>query len=103
MNRAITPDNVWAVHLGWMRGARIQTDPMLQGVGTKVITKRLAVSLLTCIATGQMRCATSGVPISRAALSNKDVWRLLLRATLIAAAIALLSFGGAGPKLIAPI
>jgi hypothetical protein len=32
------------------------------------------------------------VPLSRAALSNKDVWRLLLRATLIAAAIALLSF-----------
>jgi Protein of unknown function (DUF732) len=31
------------------------------------------------------------VPLSTA-LSNKDVWRLLLRATLIAAAIALLSF-----------
>jgi hypothetical protein len=55
------------------------------------------------VATGQTRCATSGVPFSRAALSNKDVWRLLLRATLIAAAIALLSFGGAGPKMNAAI
>jgi hypothetical protein len=72
-------------------------------VGTKVITRRLAVSLLMRVATGQTRCATSGVPFSRAALSNKDVWRLLLRATLIAAAIALLSFGGAGPKMNAAI
>ena len=72
-------------------------------VGTKVITRRLAVSSVLRVATGQTRCATSGVPLSRAALSNMDVWRLLLRATLIAAAIALLSFGGAGPKLIAPI
>lgn len=64
-------------------------------VGTKVITKRLAVSLLMRVATGQTRCATSGVPFSRAALSNKDVWRLLLRATLIVAAILLLAFGGA--------
>jgi hypothetical protein len=55
------------------------------------------------VATGQTRCATSGVPFSRAALSNKDVWRLLLQATLIAAAIALLSFGGAGPKMNAAI
>jgi len=38
------------------------------------------------------------VPFNRAALFNKDVWRLLLRATLIAAAIALLSFGSAGPN-----
>jgi hypothetical protein len=36
-------------------------------------------------------------------LSNKDVRRLLLRAAVIAAAIALLSFGGAGPKINAPI
>ena len=44
------------------------------------------------VATGQTRCAISGVPLSRTALSNKDVWRLLLHATLIATAIALLSF-----------
>src|ERR1700691_4861709 len=74
-----------------------------QVVGTKVITKRLAVSLLMRVARGQTRCQTSGVPFSRAALSNKDVWRLLLRATLIAAAIALLSFGWAGPKMNAAI
>jgi hypothetical protein len=89
---------------GWrLRDARIQIDATPQVLGTKVITKRLAVSLLMRVATGQTRCATSGVPFSRAALSNKDVWRLLLRATLIAAAIALLSFGGAGPKMNAAI
>jgi len=43
------------------------------------------------------------VPLSRTPSSNKDVWRLLLRATLIAAAIALLLFGGAGPKVNAAI
>ena len=74
------------------------TASFLLVVGTKAITKRLAVSLLIRVATGQTRCATSAVPFSRAALSNKDVWRVLLRATLIAAAIALLSFGGAGPR-----
>ena len=78
-----------------LRGARIQIDAMLQVVGTKVITKRLAVNLLMRLPTGQTRCATSGVPFSRAALSNKDVWRLLLRATLSVAAILLLAFGGA--------
>ena len=56
-----------------------------------------------CVATSQTGRATSGVPLSRAALSAKDVWRLLLRALLIAAAIALLSFGGAGPKMNAAI
>jgi hypothetical protein len=55
------------------------------------------------VATGQTGRATSGVPLSRAAVSNKDVLRLLLRALLIAAAIALLSFGGAGPKMNAAI
>ena len=86
--------------------AKADVKPMasfLLVVGTKAITKRLAVSLLIRVATGQTRCATSAVPFSRAALSNKDVWRLLLRATLIAAAIALLSFGGAGPKMNAAI
>lgn len=78
-----------------LRGARIQIDAMLQVVGTKVITKRLAVNLLMRLPTGQPRCATPGVPFSRAALSNKDVWRLLLRATLSVAAILLLAFGGA--------
>ena len=55
------------------------------------------------VATGRTRCATSDVPLSRTVLSNKDVWRLLLRAILIAAAITLLSFGGAGPKMNAAI
>jgi hypothetical protein len=77
----------------------IQLGALPSAVGTTVITRRGAVSLLMRIATGQTRCATSGVPLNRTALSNKDVWRLLLRATLIAAAIALLSFGGAGPKV----
>ena len=72
-------------------------------VGTKVITRRLAVSLPLCVATAKRDVQHADVPLSRAALSNKDVLALVLRATLIAAAIALLSFGGAGPKMNAAI
>jgi hypothetical protein len=88
----------------WSNPRTRSTSALLpSAVGTEVITRRLAVSLLMRVATGQTRCATSGVPFSRAALSNKDVWRLLLRVTLFAAAIALLLFGGAGPKMNAAI
>jgi hypothetical protein len=42
------------------------------GVGTKVITRRLAVSSPARVATGQTGGAISEVPLSRAASSNKE-------------------------------
>ena len=44
----------------------------------KEVTKRLAVSLLSRVATGQTGRATSDVPLRRAASSNKEVGRMLL-------------------------
>jgi hypothetical protein len=65
-------------------------------VGTTVITRHLPVSFSCCVATGQTRCATSDVPLSRVASANKEVGRIPLRATLIVAAIAMAALAMAG-------
>jgi hypothetical protein len=65
----------WELSLGDLvtAPARRESFSLQLVVGTKVITRRLPVSWPLCVAPGQTGRATSDVPLSRAASSNREV------------------------------